>query len=265
MSAKKAPVVLVTGASRGLGQGIALQLAASGYSVAVNYTKNETAANETVSKCQKLQIDDYQKFIPFKADIGKKEDRDNLVDKVISAFDRLDALVNNAGIAPHVRADILEADENSFEEIMKINLQGPHFLTQSVVKYWQKEQPQPLLKTGFAVIFITSISAYTASVNRGDYCISKAGLSMSSKLWATRLAGEGIQVLELRPGIMFTDMTSGVKDKYDKLIEEGLVPQKRWGTTNDLGLAVSSILSGNFPYSSGAIIDIDGGFNLQRL
>ena len=265
MSAKKAPVVLVTGASRGLGQGIALQLAESGYSVAVNYTKNETSANDTVLKCQEHQIKNNQKFMPFKADISIKEDRDELVDKVISEFGRLDALVNNAGIAPRIRADIVEADESSFEEIIKVNLQGPHFLTQKVVKYWQKENPQPILKTGFAVIFITSISAYTASVNRGDYCISKAGLSMSSKLWATRLAGEGIQVIELRPGIMLTDMTSGVKEKYDSLIEDGLVPQKRWGTAKDLGVAVSSILNGNFPYSSGAIIDIDGGFNLQRL
>ena len=155
--------------------------------------------------------------------------------------------------------------KTSFEKLIRVNLQGPYFLTQRIARYWLEEKPSPLLKAGFAVIFVTSISADTASIQRGEYCISKAGLSMARQLWATRLASEAIQVLELRPGIMLTEMTSGVKEKYDPLIAEGLVPQKRWGTPEDLGLAVTAVLDGHFPYSTGTVIDVDGGFHLQRL
>ena len=180
-------------------------------------------------------------------------------------FGRVDVLVNNAGVAPRQRADITEMAERSFEEVLRTNLQGPFFLTQEVVNLWLKETISPALKDGFKLIFITSVSAYTASINRGEYCISKAGLSMARQLWASRLAAEGIQVFEIRPGIMATDMTSGVKDKYDRLLEEGLVPQKRWGTPKDVGLAVCAILGGGFPFSTGAVIDVDGGFCLRRL
>ena len=259
------PVVLVTGGSRGLGRGIVLKLAAEGYSVAVNYAGNEAAVNGTITKCKRLASKESQQFVPVRANIGEALERKSMVESVISEMGRIDALINNAGIAPAARDDILDASESSFEELIKVNLQGPYFLTQLVARYWIDQKPPAKLKTGFIVVFVTSISAYTSSISRGEYCVSKAGLSMARQLWADRLAGEGIQVLELRPGIMLTDMTSGVKEKYDKLIAEGLVPQKKWGTPDDLGLAVATILNGHFPYSTGAVIDVDGGFNIRSL
>ena len=185
--------------------------------------------------------------------------------ETLNLFGRIDALVNNAGIGPRVRADITEASPASFREVLSTNLEGPYFLTQGVANYWLKEKPEPLLRRGFAVIFNSSISALTASLNRGEYCISKAGLSMGAQLWALRLAGDGIQVFELRPGIMATDMTAGVKEKYDALVAGGAVPMRRWGVPEDVGLAVGSILAGDFPYSTGEIIYLDGGLHLPRL
>jgi NAD(P)-dependent dehydrogenase (short-subunit alcohol dehydrogenase family) len=262
--AQENPVVLVTGASRGLGRGIATELAAKGYSVIINYAGNAKAADETVALCQKVTISASQKFATVQADIGKSEDRKRLVSESIEKLGRIDALVNNAGIAPRVRADITEATEESFDEVIGTNLKGPYFLTQAVVNYWLKQKPAPLLAGGFKVIFVTSMSVYTASVNRGDYCISKAGLGMVNKLWASRLATEGVQVFEIRPGIMETDMTSGVKGKYDALLDT-LVPQKRWGQPSDVGQAACAIISGAFPFSTGDVFNVDGGFHLQRL
>ena len=259
------PVVLVTGAGRGLGRGVALQLAAAGCSIAVNYAGNRTTAEETVTLCQQAAPSPEQTFFPVQADISSKTDRARLVAETLAHFGRLDALVNNAGIAPKVRADITEASEESFEELIRTNLQGPYFLTQAVVKHWLSAAHTPALSTGFKIIYVTSISANTASVNRGDYCISKAGLAMAAQLWATRLAADNIQVVELRPGIMATDMTAGVKGKYDKLLEDGLVPQKRWGTGEDVGRAVRAIIAGDLPFSTGAVIPVDGGFHLRRL
>jgi len=259
------PVVLVTGAGRGLGRGVALQLAAEGCSVAINYAGNRAAAEETVGLCQQAAQSPAQKFLPVQADISSKADRTRLVAETLQNLGRIDALVNNAGIAPKVRADITDASEESFEELIRTNLQGPYFLTQSVVNHWLAGKQTPALSTGFKIIYVTSISANTASVNRGDYCISKAGLAMAAQLWATRLAADNIQVVELRPGIMATDMTAGVKGKYDKLLEDGLVPQKRWGTGEDVGRAVRAIISGDLPFSTGAVIPIDGGFHLRRL
>ncbi len=259
------PVILVTGASRGLGRGIALKLSESGYSVVINFVGNAKAAEKTVAECHQRKTTDAQKFIVIQADIGKADDRQNLVDSILQQLGRIDALVNNAGIAPRDRADILEASEASFEEIIRINLQGPYFLTQRIAKYWLTEKPKPFLKAGFTVIFVTSISAETASTNRGDYCISKAGLSMARKLWASRLAASQIHVFELRPGIMLTDMTAGVKEKYNGLIAEGIVPQQKWGTAEDVGLAAAALLNGSFPFSTGSVIGIDGGFHIKRL
>lgn len=259
------PVVLVTGASRGLGRGIALQAAQAGYSVAINYAGNQAAAEETRKLCQAAAPSADQAFEIFQADIGSPADRKRLLSETLARFGRLDALVNNAGIAPRVRADLTETNEESFDEVLGINLKGPFFLTQAAVNYWLNEKPEPLLKGGFKVIFVSSISAYTASVNRGEYCISKAGLAMVTQLFASRTADQGIQVFELRPGIMQTDMTSGVKGKYDALLEQGLVPQKRWGQPEDLGLAVQALLGGQFPFSTGEVINIDGGFHLKRL
>lgn len=265
MSNAPVPVVLVTGAGRGLGRGVALQLAAEGCSVAINYAGNRAAAEETVELCKKAAVSPAQKFLPVQADISLKSDRTRLVAETIQNLGRIDALVNNAGIAPKVRADITEASEESFEELIRTNLQGPYFLTQAVVKHWLSGKQESALSTGFKVIYVTSISADTASVNRGDYCISKAGLAMAAQLWAARLAADSIQVVELRPGIMATDMTAGVKGKYDKLLEEGLVPQKRWGTGEDVGRAVRAIIAGDLPFSTGAVIPVDGGFHLRRL
>jgi NAD(P)-dependent dehydrogenase (short-subunit alcohol dehydrogenase family) len=260
-----APVVLVTGAGRGLGRGVAVQLAAAGCSVAINFAGNVAAAEETVQLCKIAATSPDQQFFPLQADISVTADRERLLAETLRLFGRLDALVNNAGIAPRVRADITDATEDSFELLLRTNLQGPYFLTQSVVRHWLGAKPACALPTGFKIIYVTSISADTASVNRGDYCISKAGLAMAAQLWATRLAAENIQVVELRPGIMATDMTAGVKDKYDKLLSEGLVPQKRWGTADDVGLAVRAVITGQFPFSTGAVIPIDGGFHLRRL
>jgi len=259
------PVILVTGASRGLGRGIATHLASLGYSVAINYAGNLTAAEETQAACRSMALHDSQQFMTVQADVGSSADRERMIQQVLAHFGRIDALVNNAGIAPRVRADLTATSEASFDEVMKVNLYGPYFLTQGVVNYWLEQKPTPLLESGFKVIIVSSISATTASINRGEYCISKAGLAMVTKLWAVRLAAEGISVMELRPGIMETDMTSGVKEKYDTLIGGGLVPQGRWGQPRDVAKGVESILAGHFPFSTGDVVYIDGGFNISRL
>ena len=259
------PVALVTGASRGLGRGIACELAKRGFSVAVNYAGNATAADETVTLCTRLRSSSLQKFVSIKADIGSGADRARLLDRTLDAFGRIDALVNNAGIGPRVRADVTETSEESFHEVLRVNLEGPFFLTQSVVNNWLNAGVRSALPNGFTVIFNSSISANTASINRAEYCISKAGLAMVTQLWAVRLAEHGINVYELRPGIMATDMTAPVKGKYDQLFAEGLVPQKRWGEPEDVGRAVGALLAGEFPYSTGEVIYIDGGFHLRRL
>ncbi len=270
----EAPVVLVTGASRGLGRGIALQLAREGCSVAVNYARNKDEAEKTVSRCQSLGRADgakmaegaaNQRFAALQGDIGDSGQRQALVAATLREFGRIDALVNNAGIAPKVRADITEASEESFDELIRTNLKGPYFLTQRVVNYWLREKPECRLPGGFKLVFVTSVSANTASISRGEYCISKAGLSMAAQLWSVRLAPEGIQVVELRPGIMATDMTSAVKEKYDRLIAEGLVPEGRWGLPEDVGAAAATVIRGDLPFATGSVIDVDGGFHLRRL
>lgn len=258
-------VALVTGSSRGLGRGVAVALARLGCSVAVHYGFNRQAAIETVALCEKAASTPDQRFVPVCGDIGHADGRQQLFDETLRAFDRIDALVNNAGIAPRVRADITEAIENVFDEVMGVNLKGPYFLTQLVANHWLAHPEKSHLPDGYKLIFVSSLSATVPSLNRGDYCISKAGLAMVTQLWANRLAADGISVIELRPGIMATDMTAGVKEKYDALIAGGLVPQKRWGTPDDLGRAVSSIIAGNFPFSTGDVINIDGGFHLRSL
>ena len=257
--------VLVTGSSRGLGRGVAQRLAAAGYSVAIHFANNRAAADETAAACAALAPSAKQKFPVVGGNIGEAAGRAALMEQTLSAFGRLDALVNNAGIAPRVRADIAEATEDIFDEVMAVNLKGPYFLSQLAVKHWLANPGASALPTGYKLVFVTSLSANTASIQRGEYCISKAALSMANQLWAARLAPEGIQVMELRPGIMATDMTSGVKEKYDKLIAEGIVPQGRWGTPEDLGRAVEAILGGGFPFSTGDVINVDGGFHLRRL
>lgn len=265
MSFSAPPVIIVSGASRGLGRGIALHLAAHGCSVAINYCGNRVAADECAQRCRSAALSADQLFIPIQADISAPSDRRTLVEETLRLFGRIDGLVNNAGIAPKIRADLLDTTEASFAEVLRVNLEGPHFLTQEVARYWLKTKPSPRLPHGFQIVFVTSISADTASPSRGEYCISKAGLSMSGQLWAARLAPEGMHVAEIRPGIMATDMTAGVKEKYDALIAQGLVPQRRWGSADDVGRAVSAVIAGHFPYSSGAILSVDGGFHLHPL
>lgn len=262
---KNPPVVLITGASRGLGRGIAVELASCGFSTVVNYAQDRKAALETVRLCKSCQRTKTQQFIPLQADLGDSGSVRRLVSQTLKKFGRIDALVNNAGVAPRERTDLTEMREESFSRVVKVNLQAPFFLTQHVANYWLQQEPRPLLPHGFKVVFISSISAIAASLNRGEYCISKAGLAMVNKLWALRLAEQGIQVFELRPGIMATDMTSAVKGKYDQQLAGGLVPMRRWGTSEDVGKAVRTILSGEFPFSTGEVIYIDGGLHIQSL
>jgi 3-oxoacyl-[acyl-carrier protein] reductase len=259
------PAILVTGASRGLGRGIAQSCARIGCDVAIHYQGNEAAARETVELCRKVALRPEQKFILTQGNIANAADRARIFDGTLNGLGRIDALVNNAGMAPRVRADITEMSEASYDEVMSVNLKGPFFISQMVALHWLQHAGKSALPSGYKLIFITSVSADTASINRGEYCISKAGLAMACQLWATRLANDATQVFELRPGIMETDMTAGVKEKYDRLIAEGLIPQRRWGKPEDVGLAVEAILKGHFPYSTGEVILMDGGFHLRRL
>jgi 3-oxoacyl-[acyl-carrier protein] reductase len=258
------PVALITGASRGLGRGVALELARAGWSLGINYAGNAAAAQECVSLCTAVAPDAAQRFVPLQADIGQPAQRQALLQAHLEAFGRIDSLVNNAGVAPEVRADIVDAGEASFDRLIAINTKGPYFLTQLVARHWLTHKPAPASRY-HSIVFCTSISAHTASTLRGDYCISKAAVAMAAQLWAARLAPAGIMVYEVRPGIMKTEMTAGVTSKYDALIAQGLVPQNRWGTGEDVGLAVKALVTGDFPFSSGTVIDVDGGFQMRRL
>jgi NAD(P)-dependent dehydrogenase (short-subunit alcohol dehydrogenase family) len=260
-----AKTALITGASRGIGRGIALELARlGGYDLAINYASNEAAARETAAACEAAGHGVKARIV--RGDVSSAEDRAGLIDFVRRELGRLDLLVNNAGVAPNVRADILEASEESFDRLIGVNLKGPYFLTQLAARYMIEQLGGKQAEPGaMNVITVSSISAYTASVNRGDYCISKAGLSMHTQLWAARLAEHGIGVFEVQPGIIETDMTARVKERYDKLFAEGLTPLPRWGTPDDVGKAIAAVAMGHFPYSTGMVIDVDGGFRLRRL
>lgn len=254
---------LVTGASRGIGRGIAVELAKAGWSVAINYAGNAEAASEALGLVKAAGGDGFV----VQGDVAVAADRERLVSETVATFGRIDLLVNNAGVAPKVRADLLDAGEESFDRLYNINLKGPYFLTQLVAKQMLKQAPDA---GGFRgrIVNITSISVYTASINRGDYCMVKAGLAMMTKLFADRLANDGINVYEIRPGVIATDMTGGVKEKYDKLIihdERGITPIRRWGTPEDIGRAVRAVGEDRFPFSTGAVFDVDGGFHLHRL
>lgn len=242
------PVAIVTGASRGIGRAIATDLVSS-HTVIGTYKGNKEAA-ESLAQATGCPV--------IQCDVASRADHQHLVAEVLNQYGRIDLLVNNAGIAPRVRADLLEASEEIFDEVLGTNLKGPHFLTQLVAQCMLKQ------KSG-RIVFITSISAYTASVNRGEYCISKAGLSMSAALWAQRLASEQIGVFEIRPGIIRTDMISAVESIYQDKITNGLVPQRRMGEGEDVAKAVRAIADGHLDYSTGQVIDVDGGFRLRSL
>jgi len=254
------PVALITGGTRGIGLGIARCLAQEGYALALNGVRPSEAVKAVLEELRQLG----PAVVYFQADISEPDQRQQLVQAVRERFGRLNVLVNNAGVAPQVRADILEAGEESFERLIRINLQAPYFLTQAVAR-WMIERKQAAPDFSACIVFITSISATVASVSRGDYCISKAGLSMAAQLWAVRLAEFGIPVYEVRPGIIRTDMTAPVQERYDRLIAEGLTLQPRWGTPEDVGKAVAMLVRGDLSYSTGAVIMVDGGLTVPRL
>lgn len=256
----KEKVALITGSARGIGRAIAVRLAKEGINIAVNYVFSEEQAKDTVSICKREGIE----AVSFRADISHTTSRNKLVDSVKRYFGRLDILVNNAGVAPKKRTDILEATEESFDEVIAINLKGPYFLTQ-VVSQWMIEQKSNDPDREPLIINISSISSYTSSTNRGEYCISKAGVSMATKLYADRLAEYGIHVYEVMPGIIRTDMTKGASEKYDRLFGEGITPIARWGKPEDVANAVAGFVMGLYKYSTGDVIQVDGGFHLRRL
>lgn len=253
-------IALVTGGGRGIGLGIARCLAAEGYDLAVAGVRAEERVRETLDTLRALGVD----VLYCRADVSDRDARGRMLDAIRQRYGRLDVLVNNAGVAPTVRADILEATEESFERVMRINLQGPYFLTQSVAR-WMIRQRQA--EEGFrgCIVNISSISATVASPSRGEYCLSKAGVSMATQLWAVRLAEYGLSVYEVRPGVIETDMTRAVQDKYDRLIAEGLTLQPRWGYPEDVGKAVAMLARGDLPYSTGQVVMVDGGLTIGRL
>jgi NAD(P)-dependent dehydrogenase (short-subunit alcohol dehydrogenase family) len=257
------PLALITGASRGIGRGIALELARTGrHDLVINFTANMAAAAECKELCEEA-CGGKRRVETVQADISSPADRGRLIDFVSREFGRLDLLVNNAGVAPEVRADLLEAGEESFDRLIAINLKGPYFLTQKAAKLMTASSP--LEGMARAVVNVTSISAYTVSTNRGDYCVAKAGMAMMTKLYAVRLAEYGIGVFEIQPGVVATDMTQGVKEKYDRLFAEGIAPMSRWGEPSDVGKAVVAVATGLFPYSTGQVFDVDGGFHIHRI
>lgn len=262
---KSRGVALVTGAGRGIGRGIALELGRVGFDVAIDdvgIDREDLAegAYEVKAAVERLG----GRAMVVEADISGADDRRRLVAEVTEGLGEIDLLVNNAGVAPRERADVLEMSQDSYDRLMSINLRGPFFLTQMVARQ-MLERRSGGCKGWMGVVFISSISAYTSSTGRAEYCISKAGLSMVRALFADRLGGHEIGVYEIRPGIISTGMTAPVKDKYDKLIAEGLLPQKRWGRPEDVGKAVAGIALGYLDYSTGQVIEVGGGFGLRRL
>jgi len=258
-------VALVTGAGQGIGRGIALRLAQDGFTVVVNDVVADASDLERGAYEVKASIEAAGGAAHvFRADVASAEERAAMVGFVAERFDRLDLLVNNAGVAPKERKDILEAGEESFDRLMAINLRGPYFLTQLVANRMIAWQEQGMVETP-RIVFITSISAYTSSPSRGEYCVSKAGLSMAAKLFADRLAEYDIPVIEIRPGIIQTPMTAAVKEKYDELIAEGLLPTKRWGRPDDVAKVIAAFARGDLDYSTGQAIEVGGGFGLRRL
>lgn len=253
-------VALVTGGSRGIGLGIARELITLGFDVAINGVRPESAVIDVVTSLRNGGAD----VVYCQGDLASSEDRKKIIQKIKDHFGKLNVLVNNAGIAPKERRDILEATEESFDEVINTNLKGNYFLTQLAAN-WMVSQKKTDPGFTASIINVSSISATVASINRGEYCISKAGISMATQLFAVRLGEYDIPVYEVRPGVISTDMTSGVKEKYDRLIEQGLCVTKRWGYPDDVGKAVGSLANGHFPYSTGQVIMVDGGLTIDRL
>jgi 3-oxoacyl-[acyl-carrier protein] reductase len=258
-------VALVTGSGQGIGRGIAIRLAQDGFTVILNSRRADPANTEQGPYEVKQVIEAAGGSADVvRADVSDPGDRERILEFIRSTFGRLDLLVNNAGVAPTERKDILEADIASFDRVIGINLRGPYFLTQLVAREMIAWKDAGVVDAP-RIAFITSISAYTSSPSRGEYCISKAGLSMAAKLYAHRLADNGIPVIEIQPGIIETPMTSGVKNKYDTLIADGLLPTKRWGKPQDVAALVAAFARGDLDYSTGESIEVGGGFGLRRL
>jgi 3-oxoacyl-[acyl-carrier protein] reductase len=255
------PVAVITGASRGIGRSVAIALAAEGYDIAAIARSVDSEGMENLAP--EVEKNGAQ-FFPIGLDISCTHCHKEVVSNILERYGRMDILVNNAGVAPLQRNDVLEMTEESYERVMNINLKGPVFFAQKIAKemIWLKQQIadyKPL------IVFVTSVSAVRSSVNRAEYCISKAGLSMASTIFADRLSSEGILVFEVRPGVIWTDMTKKIKDKYDKLINEGLIPQKRWGQPEDIGKAIASLSRGDWSFSTGMVFEISGGLNISKL
>jgi NAD(P)-dependent dehydrogenase (short-subunit alcohol dehydrogenase family) len=257
---ERRPVALITGGSRGIGYGIAEHLARAGFDLAINGIRPEPAVAEALDGLRSLDAE----VLYCPGDVASGEARAAMLSTIQRHFGRLNVLVNNAGVAPKERRDILQATEESFDHVLSTNLRGPYFLTQAVANYliFQKQENPDF---SGSIITVSSISATVASLNRGEYCVSKAGLSMMTQLFAARLGEFGIPVYEVRPGIIKTDMTAGVTGKYDQLIADGLTVQPRWGLPDDVGRAVAALARGDFPYSTGQVILVDGGLTLGRL
>ncbi|MCG3179605.1 MAG: 2-dehydro-3-deoxy-D-gluconate 5-dehydrogenase [Phycisphaerae bacterium] len=258
------PCALVTGAGQGIGRGIALALAGAGYDIVANdivADPNNKAKGvyEVADRVEELG----RRCLPVQGDVSSMDDHRRVIESAVRAFGGIDVLVNNAGVAPKVRMDMLEMTAESYDRLMNINLRGPFFLTQAVANQMIRQAGRSQKPV---VVFISSISATVSSTGRAEYCLSKAGVSMAARLFADRLAKHDITVFEIRPGIIATDMTSVVKEKYDKLIhEQGLLPQARWGTPEDIGRAVVALAQGCFAYSTGQVIEVGGGFGIPRL
>lgn len=259
------PVAIVTGASRGIGRAIALELANLGFSIAgIARTLESTGSKAGLNALKPLMERLGASFLPLQGDVRDIHQHDGWISLIEERFGRIDLLVNNAGVAPLERLDVLDTTEAGFDRLMSINLRGPFFLTQAVAKSMLRDIRR--IHDYFPrIVFITSISAEVSSINRAEYCISKAGLSMAAAVFADRMAEAGIRVYEIRPGLIRTDMTVAVKEKYDKLIEEGLIPLNRWGEPEDVAKAVAALARGSFDYATGSIIELSGGMNIRRL
>ncbi len=254
------PVAFITGSSRGIGLGIAQHLARKGFRLVINGVRDEASVADVLGQLRESGAE----VLYCRGSIADAGARTAMLDQIKVKFGQLNLLVNNAGIAPTVRADMLEATEESFDQVLTTNLKGTYFLTQAAAN-WMIQQKAEKPDFQAMIITISSVSATVASVNRGEYCLSKAGLSMATQLFAVRLGEFGIPVYEVRPGIIKTDMTAGVTAKYDQLIADGLMVQPRWGVPDDVGRAVAAIAGGGFLYSTGQVFMIDGGMTLARL
>ena len=253
-------IAIITGGNRGIGFGVAQKLAEEGWSLAICATRTESECRDALDSLRAFGNEAFY----CQMNVSETSSRNDGVKKIVDHFGKINLLVNNAGVAPLERRDLLETTEESYERVMRINLHGPFFLTQTVANLMvemRKANPDEPA----SIVNVSSISATVASVNRGEYCISKAGVSMATQLWAVRLAEFGIPVYEIRPGIIHSDMTETVRAKYDKLIAEGLIPQARWGTPEDVGRAVATLARGDLLYSTGQVILVDGGQTLARL